>query len=569
MSHIVLPPLDILIHNLVAVLAALVLVLLLSELMIALILRASNVLLRAAIFDTVTAEERVTLRRRVRRRTLVVVAFIALALLAGAVLASFEGYRALDLVRGFIVARSGEDFASLRANAIKVAGIVAVALIADVIARGFAGALGKGLSTSTWLVQQREPLADVNDRLRTALRALILCGAFIFVSRALLLPEEAQRVVTIGAYGLATFYLARLVVSVAYIVVDLLFDTSTRLSTFESPLRHLGGLKHLAGLTKRTVDYFVYVGAATVVANELTPDTWIARAGGVGIRIIAIFYTSRVLVELCTVFVREIFLTKTDDVDSATMQQRQTLVPVAMGLVRYGIYFCALLMALRAADIDTTPLLAGAGVLGVAVGLGAQAFVGDIVAGFFILFENLLLVGDLVEVAKVRGYVEEIGVRITKIRDEAGVLHAIPNGEVRKVANHSKGFVNAVVDVHVPYEEDPRRVRALLTSLAEQTLFEETGQRGPLDVVVEELTEGSILYRVSARVPPGKNDDVGYAMRVCIVEGLRREGVGAPRARRAVIIDTPLQVKAPSASEDDDDDDEGPAKPFEAPQASD
>src|SRR6185369_3247090 len=167
-------------------------------------------------------------------------------------------------------------------------------------------------------------------------------------------------------------------------------------------------------------------------------------------------------VEVCILFINELFITKAPEEAAGNLQRRKTLVPVAEGLLRYGIYFTAIIMALREASIDPTPLLAGAGVLGVAVGLGAQAFVGDIVAGFFILFENLLLVGDLVEVSSVKGKVEEIGVRITKIRDDAGVLHAIPNGEVRKVANHSKAYVNAVIDVHIPYEEDVGRVRSLL-----------------------------------------------------------------------------------------------------------
>ena len=110
------------------------------------------------------------------------------------------------------------------------------------------------------------------------------------------------------------------------------------------------------------------------------------------------------LVEVCVLAMNEIFLERSKQ-DEAAYQQRQTLVPVAAGVLRYGIYFSAVVMALREAGIDPTPILAGAGVVGVAVGLGAQAFVGDIVAGFFILFENLFLVGDFIAVGDIKGKV--------------------------------------------------------------------------------------------------------------------------------------------------------------------
>jgi small conductance mechanosensitive channel len=242
---------------------------------------------------------------------------------------------------------------------------------------------------------------------------------------------------------------------------------------------------------------------------------------------------------------------------------------VAVGILRYGIYFSALIMVLREMDIDTTPLLAGAGVLGVAVGLGAQAFVGDIVAGFFILFENLLLVGDLVEVSGVRGKVEEIGVRITKIRDDAGVLHAIPNGEVRKVSSHSKAYVNAVVDLYVPYEEDPRRVRATLTEVAEEVLQAETGAREGVEVKVQELSEGSVLFRVSAKVSPGKDEDIGDVLRARLLEALRDAGIGAPRPRRAVLVDDGgLRIAPPiEAGSGQGDEPTKPPEPFKPPDA--
>lgn len=564
-----LPTLDIIIHNLVALGVGIVVVMLLAQLVVAAVLRASNRFLRLSAFKELTPEDHKAFRGRVRRGALIVVALISAALLIGAAVATFLRHRALDLAKSALAPLAGQGLVPIGARLLNAAGVALGALFLDIVARAITGLLGNALERSTWLAPRREALTDIIGRARTALRAIILCGAAALIADALGLSEGAQRAVVLVAYVLVAFYVSRLIVRVAYVVVDILFDTSGRLARLESPLKYLGSLGHLGGVTKRAIDYFVYVGAATWVAEKFSPDTWIARAGKVGIRIIAIFYLSRVMFELCVLFVNEIFLGKAEEKSEAQLQQRRTLVPVALGFLRYGIYFSALIMVLREVDVDPTPLLAGAGVVGVAVGLGAQAFVGDIVAGFFILFENLLLVGDLVEVSGVRGKVEEIGVRVTKIRDDAGVLHAIPNGEVRKVSSHSKAYVIAVVDVYVPYEEDPRRVRAKLTEVAEETLHAETGTSEGVEVKVQELSEGSVLFRVAAKVPPGKDEDIGDVLRARLLEALRDAGIGAPRARRAVLVDDGgLRIAAPAEpGKDEDEEPKGPPEPFKPPGA--
>lgn len=386
--------------------------------------------------------------------------------MGGAAFATYRGIRALDVVKSALVGLAGDDPALVEMRLLTALGIAVVALFVDALTRGLADALGQAVARSEWLEKRREPLAEVSIRLRKALSVVVLGAALAFIVEKLGLAPGSQRTVVLGTYMLGAFYISRLATGIGYLLLDVVFDNSTRLARLESPLKHLGNLSHLLGITKRVVDYCVYLTAATWVADALNPDTWLSQAGRVGLRLIAIFYASRVLVELCVLLINDLFLGKVAEENPQTLQQRKTLVPVAMGFVRYAIYFSALVMGLREAAIDPTPLLAGAGVIGVAIGFGAQTFVGDIVAGFFILFEDLLLVGDLVEIGGIQGRVEEIGVRITKIRDDLGVLHSIPNGELRKVANHSRTFVNAVVDVHVPYEEDVPRVRDLLTSVA-------------------------------------------------------------------------------------------------------
>ncbi|WP_437282952.1 mechanosensitive ion channel family protein [Sorangium sp. So ce375] len=541
--------LDLLLHNLVALCIAIVVLLLLSELVVRLIHRGYAFVLRSPTLEHVTADERKSFRRRVRRRALVWVALVGAVLMGGAAFAIVRGIRALDVVKSALVGLVGDDPALAKMRLLTALGIVVGALFVDALAGGLADALGKAVARSEWLEKRREPVAEVTIRLRKALRVVILGAVAVLLTEELALAPGTQRTVLLASYTLGAFYVSRLATGIGYLLLDVIFDNSTRLARLESPLRYLGNLSHLLGITKRVVDYCVYITAATWVADALTPDTWLSQAGRVGLRIIAIVYASRVLVEVCVLLINDLFLGKVAEENPQTLQQRKTLVPVAMGFVRYAVYFSALVLGLREASIDPTPLLAGAGVIGVAIGFGAQTFVGDIVAGFFILFENLLLVGDLVEIGGIQGRVEEIGVRITKIRDEIGVLHSIPNGEVRKVANHSRSYVNAVVDVHVPYEEDVQRVRELLARVAEKEVELQTGAPGQVDVGVEELNEGSIVLRISARVPPGKNKEVNDALRGRVVEELCKAQVSAPRPRRAVLIDSTLSVKNPPKRE--------------------
>ena len=175
-----------------------------------------------------------------------------------------------------------------------------------------------------------------------------------------------------------------------------------------------------------------------------------------------------------------------------------------------------------------------------AVGLGAQQFVGDIVAGFFVLFESLFLVGDFVEVAGVKGNIQEIGVRVTKIRDEAGVLHTVPNGEVRKVSSHSKGYVNAVVDIPVPYGENVHRVFALIQEKMKEVRGSQPGIIEPTQVGIDDLRDSGMLLRTVTMCAPGKAKELADVIRLACLDALVAARITAPYARRLML--TPDQV---------------------------
>ena len=146
----------------------------------------------------------------------------------------------------------------------------------------------------------------------------------------------------------------------------------------------------------------------------------------------------------------------------AKVQRARTLGPLMTNAIRYTLTFVALVVVLREVGVDVQALLVSAGVLGLAVGLGAQSLIKDVITGFFILFEGLIGVGDVIEVGGHTGTVEAIGLRVTKVRLLNGAQRVIPNGEITQFVNYSKGWGRAVLDVSVGYDTDVHRALAAL-----------------------------------------------------------------------------------------------------------
>ncbi|MBI3734564.1 MAG: mechanosensitive ion channel family protein, partial [Chloroflexi bacterium] len=158
--------------------------------------------------------------------------------------------------------------------------------------------------------------------------------------------------------------------------------------------------------------------------------------------------------------------------DGGTNVDRQrrvvTLVGVARSTGLVAIVVAASLMLLAKLGFNITPLIAGAGVIGLAIGLGAQTLIRDLIGGLFIVFEDQYHVGDAVKVGGVSGSVERITLRVTYLRDLDGTLHIVPNGEMRVVSNRTTGWSRAVVDVSVGYAQDISRALAVLREVASE-----------------------------------------------------------------------------------------------------
>jgi small-conductance mechanosensitive channel len=264
-------------------------------------------------------------------------------------------------------------------------------------------------------------------------------------------------------------------------------------------------VKVLLPFGDRCFEAAVYVEAASLIAEAFRFIRFIAEYGPPVVKCIGIFFVARVLIELAHVVLYEAFGLYKEQ--SAHNSKGRTLVPLLHSICQYVLYFGAGIAMLKQLDVDTTPIMAGAGVIGLAVGLGAQSLVTDVVSGFFILFEAQYLVGDFVQIGEAVGVVEAVGIRVTQVRDARGKVYLIPNGQIKGVVNYSKGYINAVVDVKVPAGSDLEATFRMMAEAgrrlkaAHPEVLAETEIRGLVDLGTSEMT-----VRAVTKVEPGTHE---------------------------------------------------------------
>jgi moderate conductance mechanosensitive channel len=213
-------------------------------------------------------------------------------------------------------------------------------------------------------------------------------------------------------------------------------------------------------------------------------------------------------------------------------QRARTLVGLLRSVGRVFIAIIFLFMALSALGVELGPLLAGAGVVGLAVSFGAQSLVKDVISGLFILIENQFGVGDVIRIEGVSGAVERMTLRVVMLRDVHGVVHIVPNGQITKVSNLTRTWSRVVLDVGVAYREDPDRVMAVLRELG-QELWDDPLWRPllvePLEVPgIESFGDSAVVVRMWAKTLPLKQWDVARELRRRIKHRFDREGIEIP-----------------------------------------
>ncbi|MDO9535717.1 MAG: mechanosensitive ion channel family protein [Bacillota bacterium] len=254
--------------------------------------------------------------------------------------------------------------------------------------------------------------------------------------------------------------------------------------------------------------------------------------GGVFLRLILILVLAKFVLRFGYSIVDRVFVDKHKSISFGN--RVETFSGLLKSILRYLIFFVAVLMILRE-FIDITPILAGAGIVGLAIGFGAQNLVRDIITGFFLVIEDQISVGDFVTIESYSGIVEQVGLRVTKIRDFGGQVHIFPNSKIEIVTNHSRGPQRALVDVSVAYEEDIDHVLKVLEEIcAEFSKEHPEVKEGPLVLGVADLGDSEVVVRIIAQVEPMRQWQIERELRRTIKRQFDKLGIEIPYPRRVL-----------------------------------
>ena len=268
------------------------------------------------------------------------------------------------------------------------------------------------------------------------------------------------------------------------------------------------------------------------VGNRETLIRWLFERG-LRLAVIAIagYLVIRIGATAATRFEREMSRGSGLDVIERT-KRAQTLSRMLRKTLSVIVLTVAGLMALREFDIDIRPVLTGAGIVGLAVGFGAQTLVRDVISGFFLILEDQVRVGDVAVVNNQGGLVEEVNLRTIVLRDEEGTVHVFPNGEVKTLANKSKDFSYFVFTVGVSYDDDPDTVMTALADAGKEVCNDPEFKPHILEPTevygVDAFEPGQIVIKGRVKTVPLKQWTVGRELRKRIARIFRERGIHVP-----------------------------------------
>jgi moderate conductance mechanosensitive channel len=230
----------------------------------------------------------------------------------------------------------------------------------------------------------------------------------------------------------------------------------------------------------------------------------------------------------------------------ASRRRLQTLSATFRGIAQTVILFIGLMTLLQQLDINITPILASAGVLGIAIGLGAQSLIKDFFAGLLILLEEQFNVGDTVKIGETTGTVEQLTLRVTRVRALDGSLAIIPNGSVGAVINYSKGWSRVVLDIDIDYKEDVDRAMRVMLETAKQVREERPADiiEEPTMLGVDKLGATSVTLRLLAKTATGRQPDVGRELRRRVKLAFDQEGINTPAPANQLVLPPSFQGRA-------------------------
>lgn len=253
---------------------------------------------------------------------------------------------------------------------------------------------------------------------------------------------------------------------------------------------------------------------------------------------------------------REVLAEKLASLRERTERARQrakTLGVLFKSIASAVIGVVTFMMLLGEFDINLGPLIAGAGIVGVAIGFGAQSLVRDLLSGIFMLIEDQYGVGDVIDAGDAIGTVESVGLRTTRIRDVRGTLWHVPNGEIRRVGNMSQVWARAILDIDVAYDTDldlaMETIKTVADALWDEQLEEATIVEEPVISGVQNFGADAVTIRLAVRTEPSEQWSTGRVLRKRIKEAFDDAGIEIPFPQRTVWLRSEADQKAPTKRE--------------------
>lgn len=213
-----------------------------------------------------------------------------------------------------------------------------------------------------------------------------------------------------------------------------------------------------------------------------------------------------------------------------------TLEKLLLNIYSYLLIFVFILMIFGVFNLEIGPLIASAGVVGLAIGFGAQGLVSDIVTGFFILLEKQLEVGEYITAAGYDGIVEEVGLRTTKIRSFDGTLNFIPNRQLEGISNHSRGTMRALVDIGISYDDNIDHAIRVLQDVCNRFSEDERFIETPQVLGVQQLGSSDVVIRVIGQTQNMEQWSAERDMRKAIKEAFDQNGIEIPFPQQVTTI---------------------------------
>jgi len=213
-------------------------------------------------------------------------------------------------------------------------------------------------------------------------------------------------------------------------------------------------------------------------------------------------------------------------------KRKETLIGVLTGVGRVFIVIVVLLTILSELDVPIAPILAGFGIAGIAIGFGAQYLIRDIIAGVFIILENQYRVGDVAKVANIAGLVEEVNLRKTVLRDLDGIVHHVPNGEIRVASNYTRHFSRVNLNVSVAYGTDLDHAISVINRVGQELAADEQWSKviktAPQVLRVDNLGDSGIEIKILGDVKPIEQWAVMGELRLRLKKAFDAEGIEIP-----------------------------------------